>query len=517
MGKLTIFGGAPRGREVVRQMSVRRSLPHLGIAIRKALVDVLVVAGFADDKAIRALMVRELRTALDHPFTFSDQLAARDQLVEIVTACGRLDNGLTVLAEVLEFLRPGTKECAEVRRLVSSVRMHDVVPEAEQEKLRRRLEGFVPPGLGAAVRRAAQYVVPPPSYADAAAAFSGLADFNAGPGELPPVLIFVELVAGECDEPLTRQLREWCSGQARKLRLDSALVQLRDEIGGTPPREGRLHLMIVVRPDAIEPGLYQLSHWRQDDPGDWPPPCGDTVLVREADLEESVDALVVAAEESWSGGTADVTLEFVLPRALLNLPVHSWVTERGSGSPKPLYLAYPTVIRSLERMSSRQWHRVWRRRWEALTRDPSFERVYLRPAGVGADNYRLDAILSDEQWVGMVLSESPPVSPISAGDELLAALRAGLPVIVWHPTAPSEVVREVVAWLAGSGGGLGDLPTRAREFRLAALRNPPSSTDDGVVRDLVVLWDDPSRLLPLAEAGTVRRSGGDTYERNRAS
>lgn len=498
-------------------MFVRRGLPQLGIAIRKALVDVLVVAGFADDKAIRALMVGELRAALDHPFTFSDQLAARDQLVEIVTACGRLDNGLAVLAEVLEFLRPGTKECAEVRRLVSSVRMHDVVPEAEQEKLRRRLEGFVPPGLGAAVRRSAQYVVPPPSYADAAEAFSGLADFNAAPGELPPVLIFVELVAGECDEPLAGQLREWVAGQARRLRLDKALSELREEIGETPPPEGGLHLMIVVRPDAIEPGLYQLSHWRQDDPAEWPPPCGGTALVREEELEARVDALVVAAEESWSGGIAAVTLEFVLPRALLTLPVHSWTTERGTGAPKPLYLAYPTVIRSLERMSSRKWHRVWRRRWAALIRDPSFERVYFCPAGVADDGYRLDAILSDEQWLVMVLSESPPVNPYSEGDELLAALRAGLPVILWHPTAPSEVVREVVAWLAGSSGGLGDLPARAREFRLNALRNPPSSTDDGVVRDLVVLWDDPNRLLPLAETGSVRRAGGEADERDRAS
>ncbi len=144
-----------------------------------------MVTGFADDKSIRTLMVSELRDALDHPFTFSDQLTGRDQLIEIVSACCRLTEGLNSLADVIEFLRPGSKDCAEVRALVTSVRMHEVTPEAEQEKLRERLADFASPGLGMAVRRAAHYVSPPPRFEDASAAFSGLSDFNAGLASCP--------------------------------------------------------------------------------------------------------------------------------------------------------------------------------------------------------------------------------------------------------------------------------------------------------------------------------------------
>jgi hypothetical protein len=505
------------GWEVVRQVVARQGQPGPGIAVRRAVVDVLVVAGFADDKSIRTLMVAELREALDHPFTFSDQLAGRDQLIEIVSACCRLREGLNKLADVIEFLRPGTKEAAEVRALVSSVRMHEVVPEAEQEKLRERLAGFVPPGLGTAVRRAARYVSPPPRYEDASAAFSGLADFNAGPGELPPLLIFVELIAAECDDALATELREWSDGQVRRLRLRDALDLLRAELTASRPAPGRLYLVVVVRPDPIEDGLYELSSWRQDESGTWPPGCGETVLVHENEIERHVDALVAGAEEAWSEVAAEVMVEFVLPRALLNLPVHAWATERASGSPKPLFLSYPTVVRSLERMSSPRWHRVWRQRWESWSRDPSFERVYFCDAGDSRDRLRLEAILSSGQWAMTVLTESPPVRAISGQDELLPALRAGVPVIVWHPSAPSEVVREVVAWLAESQGGLGDLPALARESRLNTLLNPPSRGDGGVLADLVVLWDDPNRLLPLGETGIIGHLEGGADSRDRVS
>jgi len=466
----------------------------VGIAVRKALVDVLVEAGFADDRSIRSLMLGELRAALKQPFAISDQLTARDQLIEIVNICSRVDDGMAILAAVLELMRPGTPEYAEVHRLVSALPVHDVVPEAEQEQLRRWLAGFAPPGLAAAARRAARNSAPPPKFEDAWAAFCYLADFNAAPGELPPALIFVELIAAECAETRRRPLHDWTNGQARRYRLDAALRELRAENAQTWSAGEKLHLMIVVQPDGIEPDRYLVCSWRQDDPGEWPPPCGDSVLVRTADLEDHVDDLVVQAETAWSGRAADVVLEFVLPRALLNTPVHSWATERRSGDPQPLFLSYPIVVRSLERMSSRQWHRKWRLRWSALMADPSAERVYYCRAKDTEEQLRLGSILSDQHWVMMVLSESPPVHPIPGHDQLFAAFRAGLPALVWHPSAGSDVLREVVAWLVGSDG-LGDLPARTQESRQAVFRGRQVPFDIDVFRDLVVLWDDPSRLV----------------------
>jgi hypothetical protein len=487
------------------------------MALRRAVVDVLVTAGFADDKSIRTLMVAELREALDHPFTFSDQLAGRDQLIEIVSACARLTGGLAGLADVLDFLRPGSRESAEVRGLMVAFRVHEVVPEPEQERLIQRLAGFAPPGLAEAVRRAARYVFPVPKYQDAAEAFYGLADFNAAPGELPPLLIFVEVIARQSGPELAAELRGWLAAQVRRLRLEGALAELQAEPEADVADPGRLHLMIVVWPDAIDDDLYRLSSWRQDDADVWPPPLGETWLVRAAELEAYVDRLVVAAEEAWAGTAADVAIEFVLPRRLLDLPVHYWSADRASGSPKPLCFSYLTIVRPLERMASPRWHRAWRRRWASWVRDHSFERVYFCQPGDREDRYRLEARLSDAQYGMAVLTESPPVSSISDHDELLPALRAGVPVIAWHPSASSEAVREVVAWLAWCSGGLGALPTLTRTSRLDAFRNPEASKGDGVVKDLVVLWDDPNRLLPVGETGISGPPKGGADERERAS
>lgn len=495
-------------------MSAGQGRPPIGIALRRALVDVLVVAGFADDKSIRTLMVSELRRALDNPFTVPDQLAPRAQLIEIVNSCSGIDEGLPTLADVLEFLRPGTKECAKFRDLVDSLPLRDVVSEREQEQFRSRLEGFSPPGLRTAVRRAARYVVPVPRYADAAEAFAGLADFNAAPGELPPVVAFAELISAECDDELARDLRKWSDGQAHRLRLDSALRELRAHV--TFSASGRLHLTIMISPDPVDEDRYEISHWRQDDPDEWPPPRGETVVTTSPELEREVAKVISSAEEAWSETEAEVLLEFVLPRVLLGLPVHSWRTERDFGAPQPLYLTYPTVVRSLERMSSRRSHRVWRRRWASWAREPSFERVYFCDRCDTEDRHRLDAILSDERWLMTVLTETPPSTPVSDRDEFFAALRAGLPVIVWHPTVSSEAVREMVTWLADTGD-LGNLPALTRKHRIDALRNRSSSPDGGIVGDLVVLWDDPDRVLPLGDGGTGPVGGGGADERDRAS
>lgn len=243
-------------------------------------------------------------------------------------------------------------------------------------------------------------------------------------------------------------LRAWNNDQARRLRLEPEL-RARRKRASWVPTNSRLHLVIVVQPDGIDPtNRYLLSHWRQDDPAEWPPARGDTQMVALDDLEGCVDDLVVSAERAWSGHSGAVALEFVLPRGLLNLPVHRWHKEHDSGDPRPLCLDYPIVVRSLERMRSQHWHRVWHQRWQILMTDPSAARVHYGQSADTAHRHRIDAVLSgDPRWVLMVLTASPPSQPQAGADELAAALRAGLPALVWHPNASSDDLREVVTWL----------------------------------------------------------------------
>jgi hypothetical protein len=376
-------------------------------------------------------------------------------------------------------------------------RVLDLFPSEELQRLREWLTTITLPNLRTLVHRAAGLSMPPSGrLADAWEAFSYLEEFNASADGFPPALMFVELVAHqEAARDVSADLMRWNDDQARRLRLESQLKARRVATSPIPVRS-LLHLMIIVEHDGIDPHLYQVSHWRQDDATVWPPARGETRMVTFDDLERCVDDLVVNAESAWSGHTGSVALEFVLPRALLNLPVQHWRKEHDSGDPRPLCLDYSIVVRSLERMRSPHWHRSWHQRWQILMDDPSTARVHFGQLADTGYPHRIDAILSDLRCVLMVLTEAPSRQPRPGADELNAALRSGLPALLWHPEVSSEILREIVTRLV-EGDGLGNLPGWARASRQAALQEPTPSFDLNVIRDLVVLWDDPDRLVIL--------------------
>lgn len=393
-------------------------------------------------------------------------------------------------------------------------RVLGLFPPEELQRLREWLTTITLPNLRTLVHRAANLRMPPSGrLADAWEAFSYLEEFNASADGFPPALMFVELVAHqEAARDVSADLMRWNDEQARRLRLESQLKARRATISLIPV-SSLLHLLIVVEPDGIDPDLYQVSHWRQDDATVWPPARGETHMVIFDDLERCVDDLVVNAENAWSGHTGSVALEFVLPRALLNLPVQHWRKEYNSGDPRPLCLDYSIVVRSLERMRSLHWHRAWHQRWQILMDDPSTARVHFAQLADTGHPYRIDAILSDLRCVLMVLTEAPSRQPRPGADELNAALRSGLPALLWHPEVSSEVLQEIVTRLMESGG-LGDLPGWARVSRQAALQETTPSSDVNLIRDLVVLWDNPDRLVILDQP----LPGEDTAdERGRAS
>lgn len=376
-------------------------------------------------------------------------------------------------------------------------RVLDLLPATEIEEL-KRLETWLAeitiPQLPMLVNRATGPGVPPFWDAkDAWEAFRYLLEFNAGADGFPPALTFVELLASQVGGEVSANLRRWNDDQARRLGLQSQLGTRREAGAARLPADSRLHLMIVVEPDGIDPHCYLLSSWRQDDPAEWPPPRGEIHVVTLAELERRVDDLVVSAERAWSGHDHSVALEFVLPRALLNQPVHLWHKEHDSGDPHLLCLDYPVVVRSLERMRSSQLHRVWRRRWRLLMDDPSPARVHFGQPTDARERHHLDAVLGDPQLVLMVLSAPPSPQPQPGADELTAALRSGLPALAWHPEASPEALREVVTRLIESDG-LRDLPGRVHDSRRTAFRASATPSEVNVTRSLVVLWDNPNRL-----------------------
>lgn len=382
---------------------------------------------------------------------------------------------------------PTSDEPAEYDRVV-----FETWSEPDWKRVRDWLTDIDVPNLTELARRAAGPAIPLPRLQDAWHAFTHLADFNAGSDAVPPSLLFLDVLASQIGGTMGRTMTDWIEDRARHLTIGPALHARRAAMARTVA-EPRLHLVIMVDRDAVDRDRYVVSFWRQDIVDEWPPARGAVGEVPSAELERVVDSVVVAAERAWADQRAAVVLEFLLPRGLLGLPVHLWQREHDTGDPRPLCLDYQIRVRSLERMRAAHWHRVWRDRWHSMLENPSPTRIHY---ATGEDGGRIEAVLSDPHWVSMVL-EAPGERPASPGtDELVAALRSGLPLLIWHPDLPPEELREIVDWLVESGG-LIDVPNRVREYRRAALGAATLPIDLDVAKDVVIVWDDPTRLVEL--------------------
>jgi hypothetical protein len=391
-------------------------------------------------------------------------------------------------ARVSAGVSPGTEP--------NSVNVLDLLPPKEVSRLRVCLRGVSVPRLPQIVSRAAGPGVPPaPPGATAWEAFEHLIDFNADADGFPPALLFVELLIHQVDQELAGILAQWSTDQARRLRLDTELTRRRATIAQPSDLGSRLHLLIAVQRDGIDQNLCHLSYWRQDDPTAWPPARSEIVTVTLDELEHRVDELVVSAEDAWERHDGTAALEILLPRALLGLPVHAWHKEHASGDPRPLFLEYPIVVRSLERMATRYWHRNWRRRWRVLMADPTTALVHIAQPTDPHKPHAIGALLEQElRFAAVVLPEPPSVDP-QPGDQLNAALRSGLPAVLWRRNGgETDGVRELLGWLTDAGG-LADLPARTQIVRRNAYLDSSAGSD--VARDLVLMWDNPARPLEI--------------------
>ncbi|SDY15226.1 Helix-turn-helix domain-containing protein [Amycolatopsis xylanica] len=470
---------------LARVLGVRESELLAGAvdsSMRDTVVTVLVEAGLGDPLR---LLVDLTSDALGRPLAVPDRLDHREALIELVNVCARTDGGMAALVDAVRMLRPASREYELLRGAVSAMTL---VPGEGLNRLRGLLSGVTTPELASVTAQAVGHQVPLERDADAWAAFVVLSEFAAPEDSLPPALAFLEFLAGHVDDDLAAALRDWNDVQARRLGLESALPVR--TTGRRRTGDARLYLMIAIEPDAVDRDRYLVSEWRQERPEEWPPPRGGPHTVERSNLEHHVDRLIVEAERSWANLDSQVAVEFVLPRSLLDLPIHEWCKEHDSGHPRPLNLDYPIVVRSLERMRASHWHRVWRRRWDMLKSHPSADHVY---AGSREQAANVEQVLSDARWTSMVLSRPPSSEPEPGGDELTAALRAGLPAVVWHRGGASvEDAREAIGRLTEDDGLLA-LPERLHTAQLAARQGE-------VAPGLVLLWDDPTRLVSFAPA-----------------
>ncbi|MFD7403296.1 hypothetical protein ACFV7R_11610 [Streptomyces sp. NPDC059866] len=494
---MTGQGGADRGNPVVRIRD------RIGEETLAALLEVPSL----QDRPARALLIELVGEAVGRRADLREHTTVPLQLLELFRFCTRHQDGLPALARKLSLLEPGCAQAQVVQRLADEWTAVDALhglPDVtgSWDFLGDALGALtLSYGMRTALVRVAtdtRVSAPPPQAETCWHDFLHMAGQGAPRGGLPPWMVYLDRIADVMDRPLAGELlarnRQWAlsCGLAELLDLDRARSPV-------PPavRPNQEYLAIHIAPDPLENGHYTVSHslmsdahgpsWKHGEPIPRVPTDG---------LQQAVSHVIKTVEGVGGDRLADVWLEFVLPFELLNLPVDWWPRDTAEVPHVPLAVDYPVVVRSLDRLQNPDWYRFWRTRWQQLQRDEdTSQSVYVNVARRNGNHLRgLEARLSDnESCVALVLSEPPLPGHEHGRRELQAALRSGLPVVIWHRAGRStKQFRDVLDGLLADG--LPRFPARMAAYRRrAAIDSADDKSAAHIGRHLTVLWDDPDR------------------------
>lgn len=467
------------------------------------LVDALQEVYVLQHKDGRGLLLDLLRWKLGPSFDPADNPTARLHLFSIVMACDRRRGGLQALVDSIRELEPSSPAVEQVVDLVDTMSPLDLLPLVERNQLVALLENAPLPPLDELYQEVlgpAAHALPP-GHHTVRDVLVLLEQHNARADGLPLVLVFMERLATLTDETLAGQLRDWVSQQAEQMDLGGPVAELRaaePAVANARDNPGSLYLVMRIERDRLEADRYVLSHWRHSG-GDWQPVPGEDRVGTLAEIERHVADLVDRAEDDWRLRPEPIQLEFLLPRELMHLPVDRWLAANDGGVERHLGVHFEVVLRSLDRMRNRSWHKNWWRRWRAL------------PEGAPAhwcrqesDNYlsELVATLADQPETCVVLLDHCLQDAAEPGrDALTVALREGVPVVLWcrDPKALEEFVAVADTLVAAGPRGL-----RATTGKL---RNQAQRTgrDEHCGAHVSLLWDDPERIIDLYDRPAAPR------------
>ncbi|MEU1268526.1 SAV_2336 N-terminal domain-related protein [Streptomyces sp. NPDC005799] len=466
------------------------------------IVDVLQSSDTMRHGASRNLWREMLMAELDVPVEPYRDEPLRVWLLKVVSTSAEQPGGLFGVVRSLEYVEQPSVTVNALWSLVDEWEAAEFFDYADLQPLQPVLQAMGPDGLTAMARHASRSRVRelPPRCETGWQVFLWLAGENSPASELPPCMAFLALSAGrlvaEGQTEAAELLRRFNRRQAMDLGVTDRLTDWQQAyVPQSAPSLVPAYVLIQLEPDRIDPDRYYLSHWLQSDREGWHPVVGETVHLAQAELPIAVDQLMERVEGRWADLRQPVILEFVLPWELLNEPVEWWCKEADSTYPVPLVLDYPVVLRSLERLQRAAWHRAWHNKWDQLKERPGENYAHWsHPEGDDAYFFRLERELrEDPRAVCLVLSEPPGGDAGTGRRELLAGLRAGVPVVIWDrrgrtDDAFREAVHEIVQDLSPDG-----LMKQVTKWRREALVAGPEEWDRQVGRHLAVLFDDPER------------------------
>jgi hypothetical protein len=477
----------------------------LGLEDRQRLVAAFLNVDGMRRRGTRDLYLEVLEQELGHPLPVTRHEQDLYDVWHLVTTCLGHTGAIHTLLTVMEAFHGGSRSMDAARTVVEELVPEPLLSLSERRELRRLVEalesegghGAHPAGLTGLYREAVGPLGPllagrPHGLLDVLAR---LEDVPVGPDGVPPLLAFVGRLAERANGSTSRGLWKWIHGFAQRYGLDQGRLR---ELGRSEGRWGRFggsgtYLVIECRPDAAGTGQVLVTAWLQigDEPGitlqcdDEPQPLERLPVLLERLLTR--DQLVVGRP------TPELTIEFVLPRGLLDRPFDQ-LKITVDGLERRLGIEYPVVMRSLDRLRKQALHHNWRRKWERLRANPSRASACWihRPREFGHES--LFARLSEESPAVLALSFPPWAQRPDEVDELWVGLQAGTPIIVWcrRPRDFTRFAEEIGALL---GPDPMELPGNVLRLRRRALLDHPAETGgDHLGLHLSLVFDDADRI-----------------------
>jgi hypothetical protein len=260
------------------------------------------------------------------------------------------------------------------------------------------------------------------------------------------------------------------------------------------PEPSENYLVIECAPDALEADRYLVTAWLQvgREPGSTLQ-CSDEALPLSR-IPELLERLLTSESSVIGRPSPDLTIEFILPRALLDQPVEQFKINVARVEHR-IGIRYPVVVRSLDRMREAAVHHDWRRKWDWLSGHSIDAPVCLLARPGECDKEELYSKLSGASTAVLALA-FPPWSRADDDepDEHWVGLVAGIPVVAWCRDGrdPAQFAREVKDLLAAD---VLKLPRRTMDLRRQALSGGPEGAGSGHLGlHLTLVFDDADRI-----------------------
>ncbi|WP_147339432.1 VMAP-C domain-containing protein [Actinomadura spongiicola] len=320
-----------------------------------------------------------------------------------------------------------------------------------------------------------------------------LEEIPEGGDGVPPLLVFVDDLAEYAGPRTGPHFRAWVRRQVESQGLDGPFLQNRRTSVETrsEPESSETYLIIECAPDALEPDHYLVTAWLQvgHEPGSTLR-CEDEALPLSR-IPELLERLLTLESSVVGRRGRDLTIEFVLPRPLLDHPFEQSKIKI-AGFEHRIGIKYPVVVRSLDRMRLAETHHGWRHKWAWLRGNAVDTPVCLVTRRGEYDQEDLYSKLSEASPAVLALAYPPWGGENEEPDEHWVGLLAGTPVIAWCRDGrdPGQFAREVKDLLAAD---LMKLPRRTMELRRQALSDGREGPGH-LGLHLTLVFDDADRI-----------------------